>query len=160
MASLCWQLLTVQYLLSLRSQRVRNSSVLSSGLQEVTWATRSGAHLKADILPAVAWNIRGPTCCNFMNLPTRPGGNWALATLPCVWHRSFLSLHALLLLSASLLWVTCSWKWFSCLSLYSVYFGICHTLRAQQAFWVWILCKLFTRKQRKAVCWQVLSCGY
>lgn len=39
------------------------------------------AHLKADILPAVAWNIRGPTC-NFMSLPTRPGGNWAPAILP------------------------------------------------------------------------------
>ena len=87
------------------------------------------AHLKADILPAVAWNIRGPTC-NFMSLPTRPGGNWAPAILPwaAAGHSPEVSLPCYycqhpcweLLVPGSDFPVSLS---------LSVYFGICHTLR-------------------------------
>lgn len=115
------------------------------------------AHLKADILPAVAWNIRGPTC-NFMSLPTRPGGNWAPAILPwaAAGHSPEVSLPCYycqhpcweLLVPGSDFPVS--------LSLSRFILGSVIPYGGTASIWVWIQHQLFTSRQRKAVCWQVL----
>lgn len=141
----------------LRSLKVGTHLCCPQVSKEELLSYKVWAHLKADILPAVAWNIRGPTC-NFMNLPTRPGGNWALAALPwaAAGHSPEVSMPCYycqhpcceLLVPGSDFPVS--------LSLSRFILGSVIPYGGTASIWVWIQHQLFTRKQRKAVCWQVL----